>query len=71
MRNICEIILDLDPWFRRSCRLKRFIIYSSGGQVLFSGLDRLCNCVIGHYEELFCEINLNWWFSRRLSYLQL
>ena len=30
MRNICEIILNLDQWFRR-CRLKIFLVYSSGG----------------------------------------
>ena len=27
----CEIILNLDQWFRRKGRLKIFLIYSSGG----------------------------------------
>ena len=26
----CEIILNLDQWFRRKCRLKVFFIWSSG-----------------------------------------
>ena len=26
----CEIILNLDQWFRRKCRLKVFLIWSSG-----------------------------------------
>ena len=28
--KICEIILNLDQWFRRKCRLKIFLIWSSG-----------------------------------------
>ena len=27
----CEIILNLDQWFRRKCCLKVFLIWSSGG----------------------------------------
>ena len=27
----CEIILNLDQWFRRKCCLKLFLIWSSGG----------------------------------------
>ena len=26
----CEIILNLDQWFRRKCRLKVFLFWSSG-----------------------------------------
>ena len=26
----CEIILNLDQWFRRKCRLKVYLIWSSG-----------------------------------------
>ena len=26
----CEFILNLDQWFRRKCRLKVFLIWSSG-----------------------------------------
>ena len=29
--QICEIILNLDQWFKRRCRLKIFLIWSSGG----------------------------------------
>ena len=29
--HICEIILDLEKWFRRRCRLKILHIQSSGG----------------------------------------
>ena len=29
--QFCEIIFNLDQWFRRRCRLKRFLIWSSGG----------------------------------------
>ena len=29
--QICEIILNLDQWFRRRCLLKVFLIWSSGG----------------------------------------
>ena len=28
--QFCEIILNLDHWFRRKCRLKVFFIWSSG-----------------------------------------
>ena len=28
--QFCEIILNLDHWFRRKCRLKVFLIWSSG-----------------------------------------
>ena len=28
--KICEIILNLDQWFRRKCRLKDFLIWISG-----------------------------------------
>ena len=27
----CEVISNLDQWFRRRCRLKIFLIWSSGG----------------------------------------
>ena len=29
--QLCEIILNLDQWFRRRCPLKIFLIWSSGG----------------------------------------
>ena len=32
--QFCEIILNLDQWFRRRCILKIFLIWSSGGHVV-------------------------------------
>ena len=29
MRNICGIFLSLDQWFRSTCRIKIFLIFSS------------------------------------------
>ena len=29
--QFCEIVLNLDQWFRRRCRLKTFLIKNSGG----------------------------------------
>ena len=29
--QFCEIILNMDQWFRRSCLLRIFLIWSSGG----------------------------------------
>ena len=29
-KQFCEIILNLDQWLRRKCRLKVFLIWSSG-----------------------------------------
>ena len=34
----CEIILNLDQWFRRKCHLKVFLIWISGSP-LFSGVE--------------------------------
>ena len=32
--HLCEVILNLDQWFRRRCILKIFLILSSGGPSL-------------------------------------
>ena len=61
-----EVILNLDQWFRR-CRLKIFLIESSGG----SSVQRngtICNFGRGHHEEQFCDIILSFdqWFIRFL-----
>ena len=29
--QFCETIFNLDQWFKRRCRLKLFLIWSSGG----------------------------------------
>ena len=61
----CEIILNLDQWFRR-CRLKIFLIWSSGRPFCLAERDHLCNLSRGYCDEQFCEIilNLNQWFRR-------
>ena len=33
-KQFCEIILNLDQWFRRKCCLKVFLIWSSGSPVV-------------------------------------
>ena len=62
--QLCEIILILDQWFRGKCRLKVFLIWSSGSP--FVQRNHLCNFGRGYYEEQFCEIilNLGQWFKR-------
>ena len=32
--HFCEIILNLDQWLRRRCRLKIFLIHYSGGHLV-------------------------------------
>ena len=54
----CEVLLNLDQWFRR-CHLKTFLIWSSGGPFVqrsaFCSAERnhLCFFGSGHYEEQF------------------
>ena len=50
----CEIILNLDHWFRRKCCLKVFFIWSSGSR--FVQHNHLCNFGRGYYEDQQCEI---------------
>ena len=61
--RFCEIILNLDQWFRRKCRLKVFLIWSSGSPFVHRSVTI---CAIGYYEEQCCEIilNLGQWFRR-------
>ena len=75
MRSIfCEIILNLDQWFRRRCHVKYFLSTASSA-LLFGGVvpfvqfwwrafcsveqAHLCNCGKRHYKQHFCEITLN------------
>ena len=62
-KHLCEIILNLDQWFRRRCRLKIFLIYSSGRP---SCLVERNHFGRGHYEKHFFEIilNLDQWLGR-------
>ena len=63
----CEVICNLDPWFRRCC-LKIFLIWSSGGP-FDQWSNHLCNFARRNQEEQFCEIilNLDRWFRRSHS----
>ena len=62
----CEVIWNLDQWFKRRCRLKT--LYQELWQPLCSA-DRNHFCYLGrsYYEEQFCEIimNLDQWFRRK------
>ena len=55
----CKVIWTFDKRFGRSCRLKIFLIWSSGGPfVQWSGT--ICAILVKrHYEKQICEIILN------------
>ena len=79
MRNIsCEIILNLDhTWFKRKCRLKIFLTYSTGGPFVQHSRTICAILVEGNYEKHFFEIilNLDQWFRKMpfkdIAYLEL
>ena len=50
----------------RRCRLKIFLIWSSGSSCSVEW-NHLCSCGRGHYEEQFCEfiLHMGQWFRRR------
>ena len=54
----CEIILNLDKWFRRKCSLKVFLIWSSGSPFVQRCVT-ICAILVGAPEEQFCEIIFN------------
>ena len=55
--QLCEIILNLDLWFRRKCRL----FLSRDLKALCSvEKNHLCNFGRRHHEEQFCEINISY-----------
>ena len=63
--QFCDIILNLDQWFRRRCRLKIFLIWSSGSPFVLQS-ETICVILVKgimrnfwYYEEQFCEIILN------------
>ena len=63
--QFCEIILNLDQWLRRKCRLNIFYLeflqhFQSAEQ------KHLCNCGKECYEKQYCEIilNLGHWFRK-------
>ena len=57
--QFCEIILNLDQWFRRKCR---FISYLQ----LCQGSGTICATLVEGIMSKFCEIilNLDLWFRR-------
>ena len=61
--QFCEIILNLDQWFRR-CLLKIFLIWSSGGPFVQRSGTICAILVVIYQEEQLCEIilNLDQWF---------
>ena len=61
--NICEIILNLDQWFRSRCH-SRYVLVLGLVAILFNWGDHLCNFCKGQYKGQFCEIilNLDQWF---------
>ena len=68
----CEVILNLNQWFRSTCHLKTFLIEL---QLWWQSCLAERNHIIGnfgrgHYEEHFCKIilNLDQWFRCHLKY---
>ena len=53
--HFCEIILNLDQWLSRGCRLKIFLIYSSGGPSVQQSGTILANLV----ESVVSNISVN------------
>ena len=66
--QFCEIILNLDQWFRRICYLKTFLFRVLVALCLVER-NHLANFGRMHHEEQFCEIILNFdqWFRRHLK----
>ena len=62
----CEVMWNLDQWFRRRCCLKTFLIWSSGSPFATRS-GTICAVGRGYLEEQFCEIilNLDQCFRRR------
>ena len=61
-KQFCEIILNLDQWFRRRCLFTIFLIWSSGGPfVQRSGTI----CAIFIEGIMRNNLNLDQWFRRR------
>ena len=64
--QFCEIIFNLDQWFRKRCPLKISLIWSSGRPFVWAKQNHLCNFGRGHLDEQFCDftLNLDQWFRR-------
>ena len=60
--HLCEIILNLDQWFRR-CHINNFLSTALAA-ILFEGMELFVQVWLGHYGEHSCEIilDLDQWF---------
>ena len=67
--QFCEIILNLDQWFRKKCHLNVFLSWSSGRHFTQRRVAICTLLVEGNNEEQFCEfiLNLGQWFRCRLK----
>ena len=61
VEGFCEIILNLDQWFRRRCRSKVFSYLEVWQPFCSAGCNHLCNFSRGYYVEQFCEIIVKNW----------
>ena len=65
--HFCEMILNLEHWFRRRCRLKIILIWSSDGHFVQLSGTIGAMFVNGHNEKQFFAriLNFDQWFRRR------
>ena len=56
IEQFCEIILNLDQWFRSRCRLKIFILSRALTALLLIVAEPFFAILVGFHEEQFCEI---------------
>ena len=66
--QFCEVVLNLNNWFRKCCHLKTFLIKSSGGP-LVQRTRTISAILVEGTEEKISEIilNLDPWFKRKSS----
>ena len=73
-RHFCEIILNLDRWFRRKCRLKLFLIYSSGGPFIWQSgtiYAILEEIIMRNISVKLFNLEVQEMLFKSISYLQL
>ena len=64
--QFCEIISNLDQWFKRRCLLNIFIIWSSGGPFVQRRATICAILVEGIKRNSKIILNLDQWFRRCL-----
>ena len=66
--QFCEILLNLNQWFKRRCRLEYFLSGALAA-LSFSGVETSVQFSRIHCEEQFFEIilNLNQWFRKKYN----